>query len=269
MLSALRVLARPALAASLAALCLTAAAPASAQAQSASCEGADMVPTVATMATAKAATLCLLNGERAAAGLPSLRTEATLENVADGYSLAMVLQNVFAHVLPDGRTLTQRLSGYTSGADVWAIGENLAYGESIQATPRATMVAWMNSPGHRVNIMNGGFREVGIGIVSGTPIGSTRPSATYTTDFGSRELPATTPAAAPATSSPSGTSAPTAATTRIKTPKMCTRAAIARLSRSGRRTRTSTCARLRRAAVRRAAVRRAAARAAALRTAAR
>jgi len=255
---AFRVLARPALAASLAALCLTAAAPAAAQAQSASCEGADTVPTVATMATAKAATLCLLNGERAAAGLPSLRTEATLENVAVGYSLAMVLQNVFAHVLPDGRTLTQRLSGYTSGADVWAIGENLAYGESIQATPRATMIAWMNSPSHRVNIMNGDFREVGIGIVSGTPIASTRPSATYTTDFGSRQLSA--PASnSPATSSPSGTSAPTAiAATRIKTPKMCTRAAIARLSRSGRRTRTSTCARLRKAALRRAAARAAA-----------
>ncbi len=252
----LRPLARPALAASLAALCLTAATPAAAQAQS-SCEGADMVPTVSTLATAKAATLCLLNGERAASGLPSLRTEATLEGVADGYSLAMVLQNVFAHVLPDGRTLAQRLSGYTSGSDVWAIGENLAYGESIQATPRATMIAWMNSPGHRVNIMNGDFREVGIGIVSGTPIASTRPSATYTTNFGSRELPA----AAPGTSSPSGSSAgPVAAAQRIKTPRKCTRAAIARLSRSGRRTRTSTCARLRRAALRRAAALRTAAR---------
>jgi len=45
--------------------------------------------------------------------------------------------------------------------------------------------AWMNSTGHRANILNRGFRQIGIGIVPGVPTGSRR-GATYTTDFGAR-----------------------------------------------------------------------------------
>ena len=217
--------------AALAATCLIAA-PQAAHAQ-ASCAGAAVVPTAATMATAKAATLCLLNVQRAANGLKPLTDNAFLERVSDGYSRAMVTTGVFDHVLADGLDLAARLTDYTNLADSWSVGENIGYGESILATPAAMVVAWMNSPGHRANILNGEFEEVGIGIANGTPVGSGPNSATYTTDFGAREVPR---AEAPAP--------------RYVTPKRCTKAAIAKLSRSGRKTRTATCARLRRQALR-------------------
>lgn len=218
--------------AALAATCLIAA-PQAAHAQDSGCLGAAVVPTAATMSTAKAATLCLLNVQRAAHGLKPLTESSAIEQVSDNYSRNMVLTHVFEHVLADGIDLTARLAAYTTPADAWTIGENIGYGESIQATPAAMVIAWMNSAGHRANILNGDFTDVGIGIANGTPVGSGPNSATYTTDFGDRTMPEVT------------TPAP-----RYVTPKRCTRASIAKLSRSGRKTRTASCARLRRAALR-------------------
>src|SRR5919107_1385530 len=63
------------------------------------------------------------------------------------------------------------------------VGENLAWGQGNLATPRAIAVAWMNSPGHRHNILQPEFTEIGVGIVPGTP-GDATWGATYTTDFG-------------------------------------------------------------------------------------
>jgi uncharacterized protein YkwD len=236
--------ARPAVAAFVAAFCLAAA---PAHAQDTGCSGANDVPTPATMASAKSATLCLLNGQRAAAGLKPLRVNAGLERVSDNYSAAMIVQHVFEHVLPDGVDLTGRLAAYTDPADSWTVGENIGYGESTQATPMAMVIAWMHSPGHRANILNGDFQEIGVGIVNGTPVGTGPNSATYTTDFGAREMPAAAPA-----------KASTAAATRYVTPRRCTRSALARLSKGSRRARVATCTHLRRAALRRAALRRAA-----------
>lgn len=236
--------ARPLLAALVAACCLSAA-PAQAQ-DPAACPGANDVPTPATMAAAKSATLCLLNGQRAAAGLKPLSEDAGIDRVAETYSTAMIAQHVFDHVLPNGVDITGRMSAYTDPADSWTVGENIGYGESTLATPLSMVIAWMHSPGHRANILNGEFRDIGIGIVNGTPVGTGPDSATYTTDFGAREMPAATRAPAAA-----------AAVTRYVTPKRCTRSALARLSKSTRRTRVASCTQLRRAALRRAALRRA------------
>ncbi|MCW3039050.1 MAG: hypothetical protein JWM31_955, partial [Solirubrobacterales bacterium] len=71
--------------------------------QAADCAGTDVRPTsAATVAAAQDATLCLLNRERAAAGLGALRVQPELTRVATDYSAAMVQQSVFAHVLPGG-----------------------------------------------------------------------------------------------------------------------------------------------------------------------
>ena len=49
------------------------------------------------------------------------------------------------------------------------------------------MRLWMNSPGHRANILNGSFREIGIGVAYDAPVaGGGKPVGTYTTDFGAR-----------------------------------------------------------------------------------
>jgi uncharacterized protein YkwD len=166
------------------------AAPAGAQAsaQDAPCPGADAVPTAGNIAVAAQATLCLLNNERAAAGLHPLTEAPGLTQPSAAYSARMVAENFFAHVAPDGATLTDRLeaNGYIDPDGDWTVGENLAWGQGDLATPRNITIAWMNSPGHRANILTGEFTEVGLGIVPGTP-GDSSWGATYTTDFGAVE----------------------------------------------------------------------------------
>ena len=95
---------------------------------------------------------------------------------------------LLGHVCPGEPDIFKRLrvTGYFSGAHVWSYGENIAWGESSVGTPRALVKAWMNSPGHRANILNSSFDHVGIGTVWGNPSRSSRfPAVTVTTDFGS------------------------------------------------------------------------------------
>jgi len=175
-------------------------------AQAAGCAGADLLPAVASVPTAKSATLCLLNGERAARGLAPLSSDPTLEDAAQGYSLAMVQQRFFGHVSPSGQTITERLADYVAPARSWATGENLAWGQGPLATPAAIVRNWMASPGHRDNILNDEFNEIGVGIVGGTPSGGLPAlTATYTTTFGARTTSAgsTTRATVASSASPS------------------------------------------------------------------
>jgi uncharacterized protein YkwD len=163
------------------------AAPAGAQAsaQDAPCPGADAVPTAGTIAQASQATLCLLNDERATAGLHPVAETPGLSQPSAAYSARMVAENFFAHVSPDGGTLVDRLTAarYIEPDGDWTVGENLAWGQGDLGTPRNIVVAWMNSPGHRHNILTGEFTEIGLGIALGTP-GDPSWGATYTTDFG-------------------------------------------------------------------------------------
>jgi uncharacterized protein YkwD len=76
-------------------------------------------------------------------------------------------------------------TGYLNGARSWQVGENIAWGEESLATPAAIVDAWMKSPGHRANILNGSYDEIGISADGGRP-GEARHdnAATFTTDFG-------------------------------------------------------------------------------------
>jgi uncharacterized protein YkwD len=207
------------------------AAPAGAQAsaQDAACPGADQVPTAATIAQASQATLCLLNDERATAGLQPVAETPGLTQPSAAYSARMVAENFFAHVSPDGGTLVDRLTAarYIAPDGDWTVGENLAWGQGDLGTPRNIVIAWMNSPGHRHNILTGEFDEIGIGIALGTP-GDPSWGATYTTDFGDvagHETLATA-ASAPATAAPAAATAGTTAKTTkkpksTKTAKRC------------------------------------------------
>jgi len=161
-------------------------------AQAAECPGADLRPAADNIDQVAFATLCLINNERAAEGLPALKEQAQLTQASTDYSQLMVDQHFFAHVTPGGVALTARLqaSGYLAQPGAWTIGENIAWGESFLASPTNIVKAWMDSPPHRANILSGDFDEIGLGIVSGVPT-SSNAGATYTTDFGRR-----TPAAA-------------------------------------------------------------------------
>jgi len=160
------------------------AAPA-AQAHGSRCPGADTAPTAHNLRQERAATLCLLNAQRAARGLRPLRANARLAIAAERHSADMAVHHYFAHVAPSGLDPVARLEriGYVAGSGSWTVGENIAWGGGPLASPRAIVKMWMHSPGHRANILQRSFREIGVGVVPSAPDG---PGATYTTDFGAR-----------------------------------------------------------------------------------
>ena len=215
----------------------------------AACAGADLLPVGATIGVAKGATLCLLNAERAARGMAPLAGEPLLERIASTYSQSMVDGRFFAHVSPAGQMLRERLAAYTTGADEFQVGENLAWGEGPLATPRAIVDRWMHSDGHRANILNAAFREIGIGIVNGSPTGSLAAwSATYTTHFGTRTTAnaglraAASTAPAPAAATPAKR---VSAKTKRRIRRACHRAVRSVRPRSKRVARYDRCVRRR------------------------
>jgi uncharacterized protein YkwD len=173
----------------LAALVAAPATPASAGARH--CAHANVVPTARTLGEVRHATVCLINRERTKRGLRRLRTNATLQSSARRYAKDMVRRSFFDHVSPTGATLTERIreqTRYLAGALRWEIGENLAWGTGSRATPAQIVSGWMHSPGHRANIVNPAYREMGLGVALGAPVRVTAASgaATYANQFGRR-----------------------------------------------------------------------------------
>ena len=112
--------------------------------------------------------------------------------VAERYSRQMVRHGFFDHVGHDGSTLLSRVksaTSYLTRAAGWSLGENLYWGSGRLSTPAESVKAWIESPGHRRNMLNRRFRDIGIGIALGAPENvESSPSATYTTQFGRRTL---------------------------------------------------------------------------------
>ncbi len=138
----------------------------------------------------RVATVCLLNVERARRDLAPLRGNEQLNRAAQRYSAKMVRERFFAHVCPHGSTLKTRVRKGTryinKSVRDWSLGENLAWGSRQLSTPLATVGAWMRSSGHRENVLNARFRDVGIGVAAGAPAKVGGPAGTYTADFGYR-----------------------------------------------------------------------------------
>ena len=143
------------------------------------------MPTPDNVELVRAAILCLHNQIRAERDLPLLRENPRLRRAASAHSSDMVSRGFFEHTTPDGVTMVERIMAtrYASPRVGWAIGENLAWGTGNLATPRAIMKAWMDSPGHRANVVKRAYREIGIGVVTGVP-SDRGTGATYTADFG-------------------------------------------------------------------------------------
>jgi uncharacterized protein YkwD len=150
------------------------------------CARTDVQPTASNLATLAEATLCLLNGERADRGLAQLRLNDRLQRVALHHGDDMVEHLYFAHVGLDGSQPAERIraSGYLSSGGAWHIGENLAWGSGELAAPKKIMAAWMGSPGHRANILQRAYREIGFGVIAGNPSSRSGGGATYVTEFG-------------------------------------------------------------------------------------
>ena len=108
---------------------------------------------------AEAQVLALVNQERSSAGCSPVTANAELTRAADNYSDVMARSGVMSHTGPDGSTMTSRVEA--AGYKWSTLGENIARG---QADAAAVMNAWMNSPGHRANILNCSFKELGVGV---------------------------------------------------------------------------------------------------------
>ncbi|MHA6252662.1 CAP domain-containing protein [Oceanobacillus sp. CAU 1775] len=103
----------------------------------------------------------LTNQERAKAGLKPLQADTSLSGVAREKSRDMAVNNYFAHQSPTYGSPFDMMKKY--GISYNAAGENIAKG---QTSPQQVVTAWMNSAGHRANILNGNFTHIGVGYVS-------------------------------------------------------------------------------------------------------
>jgi len=157
-------------------------------AQDGVCRNADLQPSAQDQDAVRAAVLCLLNRERTRRGLGELRQHPRLHAAALAHSADMAARDFFEHTTPGGSSMVDRILGarYVRRSEGWSLGENLAWGTGTLSTPDKIVKAWMQSAGHRANVLRGAFREIGIGVVPNLPFRSTRPGATYTTDFGLR-----------------------------------------------------------------------------------
>ncbi|MBD3551188.1 CAP domain-containing protein [Streptomyces sp. SP18CM02] len=115
-----------------------------------------------TDASARSEVLALVNQERAKVGCSPLSTSAPLTSLAQNYSEDMAARGFFDHTDPDGDTPWDR----AAEAGIQGLGaENIARGQS---DAQAVMDAWMNSEGHRTNILNCDYKTIGIGIHEGS-----------------------------------------------------------------------------------------------------
>ncbi|MGW3122592.1 CAP domain-containing protein [Streptomyces sp. NPDC001107] len=113
-------------------------------------------------AAAEAEVLKLVNEERAKVGCSAVSANSTLSELAEKFSDAMAADGFFDHTDPSGASPWDRAAklGITNLG-----GENIARG---QADAAAVMEAWMNSPGHRANILNCDFKTLGVGVHFGS-----------------------------------------------------------------------------------------------------
>lgn len=112
------------------------------------------------------AVLKLVNEERSKAGLNPLKMSEELRSIANLKARDMADKNYFDHTSPTYGSPFQMLQDF--GVHYSAAGENIAAG---QQTPEQVMNSWMNSSGHRANILNANFDTLGVGVYNGGKYG--------------------------------------------------------------------------------------------------
>ncbi|MEV6421508.1 CAP domain-containing protein [Streptomyces sp. NPDC051662] len=125
-------------------------------------ERAVEAPAAPGSSSSEAAVLSLVNKERAKVGCSPVRADASLGRLAQDFSDDMAERGFFDHTDPDGKTPWDR----ADRAGVKGLGgENIARG---QATAQSVMDSWMNSEGHRANILNCDYTRLGVGVHTGS-----------------------------------------------------------------------------------------------------
>ncbi|MER7815255.1 CAP domain-containing protein [Streptomyces sp. NPDC096153] len=113
----------------------------------------------------------LVNSERGKAGCSPVTVNAKLTKAAQDHSEDMASHRNMSHTGSDGSNPGTRIT--RAGYDWSTYGENVAYGYE---TPEKVMAGWMSSPGHKKNILNCEFKEIGVGLA--------QPGNYWTQDFG-------------------------------------------------------------------------------------
>lgn len=146
------------------------------------------MPSSTNIAQVREATLCLINEQRLAHGELALVESSKLDNAAQAHSEDMIARDYFEHTTPSGEEFETRItaSGYIPRGAAYELGENIDTATLSLSTAAATVTAWMNSAEHRDNILNGEFRETGVGVAAAAPayFAGGQTGATYTQDFG-------------------------------------------------------------------------------------
>ena len=116
-----------------------------------------------------------------------LGRDKRLQRAAQNHNSYMQNHRCFSHQCSGEASLTgrlQRVGWLGGGLSAWAYGENIAWGSGHAGTPRNIIHQWMNSSGHRANILSNRYDEIGIGYSKGTVTNKSANGAVMTTDFG-------------------------------------------------------------------------------------
>jgi uncharacterized protein YkwD len=142
-------------------------------------------PSLDTAATAADALVCDINVVRANNGLRQLRWDGRLAAGAQWMANDMAAHGYIAHESFDGRTLAERIepTGYLPDTPTWLLTENLGWGFAALSSPLAIASGWMDSEGHRENMLDPIVTDIGIGVAPGPDaIGG----MIYVADFGTQ-----------------------------------------------------------------------------------
>lgn len=132
--------------------------------------------------------LKLHNRARTSRGLKALCVQPDLTRAARAHSQEMLEKDYMDHKSFDGESVKHRLErfGYTfSGYSYYIVGENIAWGCGSSGSPGPIFKFWMHSKVHRGNILNGRYRQVGIGVRTGS-YKTCKGATMYTVDFATR-----------------------------------------------------------------------------------
>lgn len=105
----------------------------------------------------------LINDERQDQGLPAYTTDSRLRSAALVHATDMACNDFFSHTGSDGSSPADRVSA--QGYSWSSVGENIYAGSGSYGSPSSAFQGWMNSPGHRANILSSTFTQIGVGYV--------------------------------------------------------------------------------------------------------
>lgn len=152
------------------------------------CPGATLRPTKSDGPALADATICLINRARLAHRLPALTASTTLDAAARVHSGEMFVHHFLGHDSAAGKPPREQVlaTAYSHGASDVAVGQNVAWGDGSESTPRAVVSSWLTNAPHRAILMSKRYHEVGVGLGLGGA--HSKRGGLYTADLASRSL---------------------------------------------------------------------------------